>query len=733
MAEEDRASRGQHSRGRSPPSRSDIPVSDEDRLRLLISKCYDDGILPEKFRHGEWKMEAGVKTFVVNPRLDELTTNWLKERTVTIIFQRAARDLPMKVREDLIRAYENGWYRQRIFDRTTKRGRVHAKGPNVVSYAAKSREVAQWMIAKAEDNVVIRGVEYSMVFKPWLTRTELEERRRLEDDSKFWVMAIRVPLRAMFHVESMIETSMGHVINSLPSEQDKTRPKLMNLKFDLVREAEENFEAELPRLGSEVLQIKFVCKHTPWCTRCRWWYHTAEDGCPRVEEDDVGGSNVQRQGGNFSNRNQGQAEDRHIRTAAREVIPLQEGQGQQERLGAAGPSHTQGASQDARRGTVGQNIARNSRSVAPQNSRGSDGASQDQNRGGYSREMPRTQTPGREQVAQQQMHYLPPPQMPNTGFHPYIPPWGPMGWQGMGYHQHNPALTDHPPQFYNWYGTGQGLNYLLHEVAGRELAVDHGGRERQARCRQDKGISRPRRQEVVHSDEDADSEGIPEAPTSELSGMEASPGRIPEGADAAGRDGRQFEEQILLPLVCTMQDQKAYVLGLLDREDKLILPTAGLTDVPMQSTVREQVKYMFADRFEFRLFPEFYKPKLRVELDGGKVVRYTVVFIDARISLEAWSGLRQVGLDSFPLEALAEPLMDMLAEVVVEPGVPASFLADLNPNMPRSSNLMSRVFCDCLTTEWTTPTQTQGLGDARGTNPPAAGIQSAVPGSSLNG
>ncbi|GBG75467.1 hypothetical protein CBR_g20099 [Chara braunii] len=410
MAEEDRASRSQHRRGRSPPSHSDIPVSDEDRLRLLISKCYDDGILPEKFMHGEWKMEVGVKTFVVNPRLDELTTNWLKERTVTIIFQGAARDLPMKVREDLIRAYENGWYRQRIFDRTTKRGRVHAEGPNVVSYVAKSREVAQWMIAKAKDNIVIRGVEYNMIFKPWLTRTKLEERRRmeddskfwvmairvplrrrLEDDSKFWVMAIRVPLRAMFHVESMIETSMGHVINSLPPEHDKTRPKLMNLKFDL----------------------------------------------------------------------------------------------------------------------------------------------------------------------------------------------------GMGYHQQNPALTGHMPQFYNCYGTGQGLNYVVHEVARRELAVDHGGRERQARCRQEEGTSRPRRQEVVHSDEEANSEGIPEAPTSELSGMEASPGRIPEGVDAAGRDGRQFEEQILLPLVCTMQDQKAYVIGLLDRADKLILPTGGLTDIPMQSTVRE--------------------------------------------------------------------------------------------------------------------------------------------------
>ncbi|GBG69309.1 hypothetical protein CBR_g4008 [Chara braunii] len=498
MAEVDRAPHGQHSRARSPPGHSDIPVSDEDRLRLLISKCYDDGILPEKFRHGEWKIEGGIKTFVVNPRLDELTMNWLKERTVTIIFQGAARDLPMKLREDLIRAYENGWYRQRIFDRTIKRGRVHAEGPNVVSYVEKSREVAQWMIAKSEDSVVIRGIEYNMIFKPWLTKTELEERRRLEDDSKFWVMTIWVPLRAMFHVESMIETSMGHVINSLPPEQDKTRPKPMNLKFDLVREAEENFEAELPiRLGNEVLQIKFVCKHTPWCTRCRWWYHTSEEGCPRVEEDGAEGNSGQRQGDNFSNRSQGPTEDRHIRTAAREAFPRQEGQDRQERPGTVGPSRIQGASQDARRGTAGQLSARATRSAAPQFSRGSGGVVQDRNKGDASRDLPRSHASGREHVVHQQGQFLPPQQMPNAGFHPYIPPWGPMGWQGMGYQQHNPVLSINLPQFYNIYGTGQGLNYLAHDVGRRDLMVDYGGADHRARIRQGDDASRARGHQMV--------------------------------------------------------------------------------------------------------------------------------------------------------------------------------------------------------------------------------------------
>ncbi|GBG73315.1 hypothetical protein CBR_g13034 [Chara braunii] len=204
MADQGNVADPDNERVAAPPARTELPMSEKDRMKLLIAKCYEDGIIPEKFCHGEWIVEGGVRLFKVNPRLDTLVTAWLKERTVTVIFQGEARDLPLRIKEDLIRAYENGWYRERVFDHSIKRGRIHGEGPNVLSYVAKASEVARWMIVKGEDKVVIRGIEYAMVFKPWMTKAELEERRRAEDATKFWVMALRVPLRVMFHVESMM-------------------------------------------------------------------------------------------------------------------------------------------------------------------------------------------------------------------------------------------------------------------------------------------------------------------------------------------------------------------------------------------------------------------------------------------------------------------------------------------------------------------------------------------------
>ncbi|GBG64619.1 hypothetical protein CBR_g45675 [Chara braunii] len=212
-----------------------------------------------------------------------------------------------------------------MFDRSVKRGRIHGEGPNVLSYAAKSRDVARWMIAKGGDKVEIRRIEYGMAFEAWITKAELEERRRLEDESKFWVTALRVPQRVMFHVESMVETSMGRIINSIPPKSDKTRPKLMNVKFELVREAEERFEEELPiKLDNgEIYYIKFACKNTPWCETCRWYFHTATEGCPRMGET----PSEQQTGGNPRIDNEGRRrggdpvneQNRNIQEAPRDL------------------------------------------------------------------------------------------------------------------------------------------------------------------------------------------------------------------------------------------------------------------------------------------------------------------------------------------------------------------------------------------------------------------------------
>ncbi|GBG91461.1 hypothetical protein CBR_g52416 [Chara braunii] len=485
---------------------------------------------------------------------------------------------------------------------------------------------------------------------------------------------------------------MGHVINSLPPEQDKTRPKLMNLKFELVREAEENFEAELPiRLGSEVLLIKFVCKHTPWCTRCRWWFHTAEEDCPRAGEDETVSNFGARQRDVQSFHNQRVSDDRHIRSAARETVPAAEDRPQ-------GATSTRGAGRlkDARFLSGGQSLARSSRSSTPQGGRGLN--IQGTSRGGAISDVARILGPGAGTFQQQDLSGGMHLQGYAGGYQAYALPGGQMAWQGMGFRPYNPAIAAGQPYFYNMYGSGQGLNYVAHGVEDRRTVGGNRGRVGHAVRVEDSAS--PLDLEVVPVEERAGSErSRPQSPVTSTrahSDMEESPGVIPEGVETGGRELCQFEEQVLLPLVCTLQDQAIHVVGLLDRNNNLVLPTMGLSEIPLQFAIREKVKYLFADRFEFRIFPEFYLPIMRSELEDGKSVKYAAVFIDARLSTEAWQGLRNVGLDTFPLEAKTQPSIDLLAEVIVEPGISASFLADLNPIMPRSSNLLSASFLDCL-------------------------------------
>ncbi|GBG83856.1 hypothetical protein CBR_g37655 [Chara braunii] len=220
------ASRSSQARraNRSPPRENEVLLSDEARIQLLIAKCYEDGAFTERISQGVVVVD-GEDIFRGNRRVGELTTAWLKERLVMVIFQGAARDFPIKVREDLIRAYENGSYQNCIFDRTVKRGRVHGEGLNIMTYIAMSRQVAQWMVAKGEDKVTVRGVEYRMLFKQWLTRRELDERRRMEDETRFWTMALRVPVRAMFPLKDMVSKRSGSQNMGASASQGQYGPR----------------------------------------------------------------------------------------------------------------------------------------------------------------------------------------------------------------------------------------------------------------------------------------------------------------------------------------------------------------------------------------------------------------------------------------------------------------------------------------------------------------------------
>ncbi|GBG62214.1 hypothetical protein CBR_g29822 [Chara braunii] len=114
------------------------------------------------------------------------------------------------VKEDLIRAYEDGWTTKRLFQPEAKRGRVKFEGQNVASYVAKSKEIATWLIQQKELKIKIEGYkEYSVSFKPRLPKHEMQVLRMQEVETRFWIMALRVPLGAYYFLGSDVVGLFG--------------------------------------------------------------------------------------------------------------------------------------------------------------------------------------------------------------------------------------------------------------------------------------------------------------------------------------------------------------------------------------------------------------------------------------------------------------------------------------------------------------------------------------------
>ncbi|GBG62547.1 hypothetical protein CBR_g31186 [Chara braunii] len=674
------------------PEANEVPMSEEDRIRLLIAKCYEDGVFPENLRHGEFVIENGTRIFKVNTQIDKLTTTWLKERTVTVIFQGEARDLPMRTREDLIRAYENGWQRKKTFARGFKRGRVHGEGPNVMSYVAKSREVAQWLVAKVDDVVIIRGVEYKMLFKAWMTRAELEEQRRRDVETKFWVVALRVPLRAMFHVGDLVTQAMGQIITRHPREPDATRPKLMSLKFELAREAAEKFEAILPMKldDGELYNVQFVNKNTSWCTRCKWWFHTDFDGCPRAEEAVPGEQETL--GGRSRRPHQGEVVyDRGIRTAVRDQLNVTPSGGEssaaaERRLGGPmQPAYRQGDRTAAPTSDI---------SIRPQGLVQGVGdpyqlATADQVRRLDARVGAWASNPGASDpylAAMMGSHMWLQPQGGGARYGQWTNP-ALSGFQGGNqYYSPGPSLG----QRYDHSTFSRPVQEALRPLSGAVeivVGVDGEGQERNQLI-------------TVNGHGATSVQERSAAPHSEGEDDVSKPNSIPNGVSTRDVGEQQFEEKVLLPLICTLLGQEPYILGLVNREGGTVLPSTSFCGIPTPELIEARVRQIFADRFCFRIFLGEIMPKLTVDTPTGKRIKFFIPLIDARIPMQHWAGLPSVGLTCIPLRLLLGTPGDELDSVLVEPGISAAFLRALNEHMPLNRNLLSEFIPEVLAEIW---------------------------------
>ncbi|GBG83414.1 hypothetical protein CBR_g37128 [Chara braunii] len=277
---------GTEGTGRSPPVAPQEERDyweDEDRIRELMAMCSDDGIYPTDLDPGEMVVEGREARFRLNTSLDDIKVKWLKERTVTVIFKEAARFLPKNVKDDLVRAFEDGWViGNENLTENSRRGRVKIEGPGVASYVAKAREVAAFMIAEGHVEITLGGETYRILFKPWMTRAEFRDLRRQEDKSTFWVIALQIPLDDMPFIYAQIEKAIGKIVLAHPADADPNRPPLVNARFDLDPEARQNMKdilwIETPK--GDTLEVRLATAGTPKCRKCRQFFHT-EDECRR--------------------------------------------------------------------------------------------------------------------------------------------------------------------------------------------------------------------------------------------------------------------------------------------------------------------------------------------------------------------------------------------------------------------------------------------------------------------
>ncbi|GBG81578.1 hypothetical protein CBR_g32570 [Chara braunii] len=175
LVEEDE---GINPQNRSPPPAETNYWAEEERVRDMLTKCFDIGILPAGWDIGQLKEDGNKAHFTLNPSLDEIKVKWLKERTVTVIFQEGSKNLPKRIKEDVIRALEDIWMGEGRFDPSVTRGRIRIEPSNVLSYVAKDARVTEWMLQEGETRVTLRGRWHSITFKPWLTKKEIQDTKK---------------------------------------------------------------------------------------------------------------------------------------------------------------------------------------------------------------------------------------------------------------------------------------------------------------------------------------------------------------------------------------------------------------------------------------------------------------------------------------------------------------------------------------------------------------------------
>ncbi|GBG89426.1 hypothetical protein CBR_g49217 [Chara braunii] len=648
---------------RSPPPDLGGHEEDDARVRELLRLCYKDGILPRDIDPGEMTVQGQNVTFKVKDSIDRLKVQWLKERTITVIFRDAARFLSRNVKEDLIRAYEDEKVQTGKFGEGFSRGRVKLESLNVASYVAKSTTIFAWFVEKQSMKVVLGGDTYKMEFKSWLTKAQLREQRRLEDLSTFWVVAVQVPLDAMFYLEAHIRRAIGPVILTHPPERDRLKPALFNIKFDLDPEARPNMKDSITvdTFEDDELEVRLVSSNTPRCRKCRAFFHTTDE-CRR------GGRFRQQQGGAGS---QGGRDEAAQEVSSRQIY--------------YGPLGRGGASAQPATSVVGGGLA----------------------------QLPDMSFAN----IYQNLAFMAVPSVPLG--HPLgvFPQMGNQG-QGGGFQPYQEARSRLQPtclfprggQVDSQGGLGGGPSSS--QTPGRTErpgSVTPGGRMRGSTLEKHRRVDSEEQDEVfreVSASSLPGSEGSGDQATIiGTPGMKTTKRRTPT---VLSRGQLDIVENRILPFMCTAAKGTLSVVAWSGGDGVPELFSTASPDQSMPTAVTNVIQAAVRDKFLVRLIPDEPMGRFILDLENGRKLKFFVPILDARVEQAQLPKLEHAGMRLLPLVWFVEGRRQELRRIRVPPFCTGEFLVDLNDKLARDKKFNSKFIRDFLVAPWDQQSSSSG-------------------------
>ncbi|GBG86910.1 hypothetical protein CBR_g44366 [Chara braunii] len=271
-------------------------ATDVDTAKQFFEKCYDWLQIPDTSKLAKFTMKEKTVTISLDPKVEEAHEEWLRDNVVVIFFQGSFRSVSAERKEECVRILEYTLLPVTMHQK--ERGRVHQEGRNVMSYLPRDKKTVEFLLKLGAHKIKVGSQMYKMSFKKWMSQKQIEESRVEDEVSKIWIMALRVPYKAVSYMKSALAFAIGKISKQYPPERYEDAPKLNNLKFDIPRELKERVPdgLEWPQADGTAISIRIVTQFTDYCHFCKDYAGHPAAACPQsiaintVEQRQQGGA-----------------------------------------------------------------------------------------------------------------------------------------------------------------------------------------------------------------------------------------------------------------------------------------------------------------------------------------------------------------------------------------------------------------------------------------------------------